>query len=129
MKSTFLIVGIVIAAAISALADSSSTPPVGYTKLTMQGSTDNALSVPLIRDIAAYGYVASFTSNSITIANGQWTPSQFVYASGVQPNTYEVEFVTGALSGIAYQVVSNTQDTLALNTMGDDLTAEQLGAI
>jgi uncharacterized protein (TIGR02597 family) len=130
MKRMLIIVGLGIAVATGAHADdSSTTPPVGYTKFTIQASTDNALSVPLIRDTATYGLVATFTSNSITIANGQWTPSQFVYAAGIQPNTYEVEFVTGALAGIAYQVVSNTQDTVVLNTQGDNLTAEQLGAI
>jgi uncharacterized protein (TIGR02597 family) len=129
MKRTLIIMGLGIAALTAVRADSSSTPPVGYNKFTIQANTDNPLSVPLIRDIASYGAVANFTSNSITITNGQWTPSQFVYASGIQPNTYEVEFVTGALAGISYQVVSNTQDTVTLNTQGDDLTAEQIGTI
>jgi len=47
---------------------------------------------------------SQIASNSITITNGQWTPSQFVYAAGVQPNTYEVEFVTGNLAEVVYQI-------------------------
>ena len=130
MKEMLIIAGLGIAFATGALADdSSATPPLGYSKFTIQASTDNSLSVPLIRDVAVYGSVATITSNSITITNGQWTPSQFVYAAGVQSNTYEVEFVTGNLAGVSYQVVSNTQDTVVLNTQGDDLTAEQAGAI
>ena len=106
----------------------SSTSALGYVKLTVAASTDNPISIPLLHDVASYGFVASVTSNTVTIQSGSWQLNQFVYSAGVQSNHYEIEFISGNLAGLAYPITTNTQDTLTLNTGSDDIT-QRLGGV
>jgi uncharacterized protein (TIGR02597 family) len=60
----------------------------------------------------------------VTVAGSiTWTPGQFVYAAGVQSNTYYARFDSGALEGAFYNVLSNNQNTLTLDASPDALSA------
>ncbi len=109
--------------------ESSSAPPMGYSKLEILGKTDNVVSLPLARQTVFYALVASCTPTSVTLADVEWLPKQFTFVSGKQNTSYAVEFITRNLKGISYRITDNTQDTLSLDTNGDDLTEHRRGAI
>lgn len=134
-----------------AFAQTLTTPDVpteasGYFKLQAAASSDNKLSIPLNRPAVAYGFVSDIDSGSITISlvdpnsdggpvSPGWDNSQFKYdlgASPAQAETYYVEFTSGPIDrsyefcGVRYRITDNTDDTLSLDTEGDDLTAQTL---
>src|SRR5688572_32711567 len=80
------------------------TDPVGFVNLTIQGASDNVMSLPMVRDAVFSGTVAApIAANSFNVMAGQvapgWTASQFKYVLPSQPQTYYAEFTSGALKG------------------------------
>jgi uncharacterized protein (TIGR02597 family) len=112
---------------------SATTDPVGFYTLPATGGADNVLSVPLHRDAVFVGTIASFTANTLSVAAGAgspgWTPNQFTYAAGTQPETYLAEVTSGNLRGTFYKITANGANALTLDTEGDDLTSHPLGAL
>jgi uncharacterized protein (TIGR02597 family) len=112
------------------------TDPVGYYTLTITGGADNVMSLPMVRDAAFAGTVASgggsITANSFTALAGasspNWTtaPKQWVYVPVTQRLTYYVEFTSGALKGLIYRIADNTANTLTLDTEGESLLLRPL---
>jgi len=111
--------------------ESATTEPVGYYTVTITAGADNVLSLPMIRDAVFAGTVSSaansVSSNGFTALAGTsspgWTVNQWQYAAGTQPLTYYVEFTSGALKGLYYQITSNDASSLSLDMEGDSLTA------
>jgi uncharacterized protein (TIGR02597 family) len=114
-----------------ASADSTSyTPPGGFFLLGVQGASDNPVALPLVRQVDSFGKVTGVSKNQVVIGSRIWTAGQFRAAGGTQPEAkYFVEFASGALRGVRYRVLDNTEDTLVLDTRGDDLTAHARGGI
>ena len=103
------------------------TDPVGYYTLSIQGNSDNVMSLPMVRDAVAVGTVqGSITANSFNVLAGQsaptWTAGQWVYTAGSQAQTYFVEFTSGSLKGLTFTVTGNAAASLTVDTEGDSLT-------
>ena len=97
----------------------------GYSTLTLLGNSDTIVSVPFARMTATNGdvTVASFSGSQVTLSDASgWTSGQFVYASGVQSNTYYMRINTGALEGKYFDITNNTTTTLTVDLKGGSLT-------
>ena len=132
MKTPPLVLMILIALPMSGavLAQSTSySPPAGYFLLTIGGAMDNHLSIPLVRPTASFFKVASADKTILTARSGKWTRGAFRCADANQSRVYHAEFCSGALKGVRYRVLDNSEDTLFLDTQGDDLTAHRLGGV
>lgn len=107
------------------------TDPVGYYTLTIQGASDNVLSLPMMRDAVFTGTVgsATITANTFGVVSGTsspgWTASQFKYTPPGQPMTYYVEFTSGALKGLYFKIEDNGTGSLTIDNEGVDLSANQ----
>ncbi len=106
--------------------DTVSSPPMGCVNLVLQGRADNLISIPLLQEPVAIGHVLVVTSTTVTLDTSGWTINQ--YAPGATQSFY-AEISTGQLKGLSYAVVSNTADTLTLNTGSNKLTQHRLGAV
>jgi uncharacterized protein (TIGR02597 family) len=110
------------------------TDPVGYYTLGITGASDNVMSLPMVRDAVFAGVADNgttpFTENSFTALAGTaspgWTANQFAYVAATQPQTYYVEFTSGALKGLYYKIVSNTANSVTLDMEGDSLLSHSL---
>ena len=131
MKRHILMMFIISSLVAQASADSTSyTPPGGFFLLSVQGASDNPVSLPLVRQVNSFGKVTGVSRNQVVIGSKIWTAGQFRAAGVTQPEgQYCVEFASGALRGVRYRVLDNTDDTLVLDTRGDDLTAHPMGAV
>ena len=96
----------------------------GFNKLTLVGSSDTFVSLPFARLADSSALVSSTSSSNIIQVQGtsNWTTNQFVYASGVQSNTYYVRIESGALEGRYFNIISNTTNTLTVDLNGGSLT-------
>ena len=117
-----------MAASLSAQNVSYSSNPLGSFNIPLAGGSDNYASLPLQRAPAIAAAVQSINeSNStavITLAPPTTlTPNQFVYVAGSQPNTYYVQFMTGAREGLFYTVTANDASTLTVDLNGDTALA------
>jgi uncharacterized protein (TIGR02597 family) len=105
------------------------TDPVGYYTLSIQGASDNVMSLPMVRDAVFSGVVDNgvnaFTANGFDALAGTaspaWTANQWAYAQGTQSQTYYVEFTSGALKGLYYKITANGAGSITLDTEGDSL--------
>lgn len=123
-------VGAALANAPLAQGDSTSyTPAGGYFTMNVQGGTDNHVSLPLMEKAVAFGSISDVSQDKVTARTKNWTDGGFRYVAGSQNATYYAEFASGALAGVRYRILDNTEDTLLLDTQGDDLTAHRLGAV
>jgi len=109
--------------------DSVSSAPMGYVKLHLQGRTDNLINIPLLQEAVGIGPVLTATAHSVSLDNINWTPDQFAPATSSPGLSYYAEISTGQLKGLSYPIVSNTADTLVLNTGTATLTSHPLGAV
>ncbi len=103
-----------------AFAEETTTDPVGALMVTCLEGSDTILSVPF-RNAATYvGPIASvaIAGNNVTVgfsANPNWTTNQF-------SNLYYVRFTSGSNMGRYYTVVSNTNNSLTIDSNGDTMT-------
>jgi uncharacterized protein (TIGR02597 family) len=128
---SFGIIGCCWVALNSLRADSMSfTPAAGYFLLNIRGNSDSYVSFPLVQRVASVGKISGVRSNQIVVGSKIWEPGHFraVAAQATEP-PYYAEFASGALRGVRYRVLDNSDDTLVLDTEGDDLTAHPLGAV
>jgi uncharacterized protein (TIGR02597 family) len=127
LKKIALVASIAMLAAPAFAQTTATTDPVGFITLNVSGASDNAMSVPMVRDAAFAGAVnGSITANSFTVTGAAWTADQFVFNSTTQPNTYYCEFATGPLQGLYYLITANGPDSLTLDMEGDSLLAHVL---
>lgn len=87
------------------------------------------VSIPLAQKTVSVGKVVSVGANQLVVQGRQWTAGTFRTPSAMQNLTYYAEFGSGALKGVRYRVLDNSEDTLVLDTEGDDLTAHQMGSV
>jgi len=103
----------------------SASDPAGFYKLTFLGNSDTIVSLPFSRPPKASGMVDSVAENKV-LARGtlNWISNQFVYASGLQSNTYYIRFESGTKEGSYYPITSNDTNNLTL-----DLGSDTLGGV
>ncbi len=107
---------------LSAQTTTVATDPVGYVTVDFSGGsigspTINSLSLPLYSDVEALGIISSLTSTELADSNANWTPDEFA-----SPSTpYFVRITSGAGIGRILLIISNTVDTLNLDTEGVNL--------
>ncbi|MBQ6534282.1 MAG: TIGR02597 family protein [Opitutales bacterium] len=99
------------ACAALALAGAGYAAPIwGAHKISCPANSDTYIGVISTRGAAFSGKVQSVqsgTSNIIPQSEPNWTPNQFVYSAGVQPNRYYLKFTSGELEGAWYDISSN----------------------
>lgn len=97
--------------------------PVGSYQLTLLGNSDTYVSIPFTRAPAFVGQVQSAVGNVITVQGSpNWTASQFVYASGSQPNTYYAFLASGQREGFRFTITNNAANTLSVDLGDSDLS-------
>lgn len=95
----------------------------GYYKLPLLGNSDTIVSLPFAPLPATSLLVASVAGNVVQLqTTTNLTVNQFVYAAGVQPNTYYARIDTGTLEGRQYAITGNGTTSLTLNLNGATLT-------
>lgn len=126
LRSCTLALGLALSGSIATKVQAADafTDPVGYYTLEIAGSSDNVMSLPMVRDAVFAGTVggnvgaAGFDALAGTNAPG-WQVDQFKYTAGSQPLNYYVEFTSGALKGLYYRITTNTANAVTLDTEGD----------
>src|SRR5215203_6683741 len=97
--------------------------PAGFHKLTLLGNSDTIISLPFSRPTVAIGTIDVAVSNVVQAQRSpNWILNQFVYASGVQSNTYYLRVDSGLLEGRQFLITSNNLSTITLNLNGASLT-------
>lgn len=105
------------------------SPPAGYFQLTIAGNRDNHVSIPLVRPAALFFKIASADKTILTSSARKWSKGEFRSADGDPSRVFYAEFCSGALKGVRYRVLDNSEDALYLDTQGDDLNAHSMGAV
>ena len=120
MKNHLLtLLTVCLTASLATTAQAEVTAPVGYVKLTFNDTSDTPFSLPMNRPKVFAGKVASVAGNVITVENGAFTPSDYVYLDGTQNEKYYVLFTTGSLEGRTFDITANTATTITVNQDGD----------
>jgi uncharacterized protein (TIGR02597 family) len=120
--------GLLLLAASSPRAQTVATEPAGFYTVQLLGDSDTIVSIPFARPAAASGIVQDISENTITVQGAPpWSPAQFVYSAGAQPNTYYVRLLSGAKEGAYYPVIGNGANTLTVDLAGDTLAAVSNG--
>jgi uncharacterized protein (TIGR02597 family) len=89
------------------------TVPDGMMALALPSGKTSYLSLPLTKQSAYTGMVASVTANSITVDD---SPAPFTTNFATAAAPYFVKFLTGSEAGRVLLVDVNTADTLTLDT-------------
>jgi uncharacterized protein (TIGR02597 family) len=136
MKTIYIILVSLVLAATSALALAvaaqaqttyiAATPAVGYSELTARGASDSFVSIPLVQRSALIARISAVASSTVTlsatgVADGTYAPG----SSAV----YYLQFVSGKLAGLSYEILNNQTGVFTLDTRGDDLTNHPLGTV
>jgi uncharacterized protein (TIGR02597 family) len=121
------LLGALLLADPAAVADSVVTDSVGFTTTSALSNSDTFVSSPFTRPPSFVGAILSAAGNTLTVSGSPgWTPNQFVYAAGTQPNHYYVLLgpasVTNPKEGHIFTITANTASALTLDTTNDDLT-------
>ena len=99
------------------------TDPAGFYTLALSSNSDTIVSLPFYRPAVFVGQIVSVANNVITVTGTpNWTPNQFVYATGLQSNTYYAFINTGPGAGSHFTITNNTANTLGLNLGSGSLT-------
>ena len=114
--------------AVGAVAQTATTNPVGFVKLTELAASDTIVSAPLERASEFQGKVSAISGSTITVQGSPaWTANQFLYAAGSQPETYMVRITSGARSGAYFTVLGNTTTALTIDLNGDSISTVVAG--
>lgn len=123
------------------LTQAASTDPVGGILMPLKGNSDTLVGVPFVRERVFEGLIESISGNVITLAG---TPGlevdEYVYAAGVQPDTYYVTIASGPVDGNMqptsasneggyYTITDNGTNTLTVDLAGDNLTNVRTNAV
>lgn len=106
----------------AAFAVTATTDPVGFVKVSFQGSADSYSSIPFKRTPEYAGSIASVAGNTLTISG---TPNfgNLVYTSPSQPKHYYILVTSGAKIGRYYSIDTNSTNTLTVDPAGDTITS------
>ena len=113
------VASVISLAPLAQLSNAEVTAPVGYVKLTFNAESDTPFSLPMNRPKAYAGQVASISGNEITVANNDFTASEFVYNDGSQNEKYYLLFTTGTLEGRTFDVTANSANSITVDQGGD----------
>ena len=126
LKFSTVVMIVVLAGGAGLLAQNvtSTSNPVGTFTIPLAGGSDNYASLPLHRTPAIAAAVQSVSESGgkalITLtAPTSLVPDQFVYVAGTQPNTYYVQFMSGAKEGLFYTITDNAAKTITVDANGD----------
>lgn len=109
-----------------ALAQSAVTVPVGFNSITCLPHSDTICSVPFNSEVAFQGVLLhspSINAGAVTLTPStavSWIPNQF-------QTIYFVRFISGAMSGMYFQVSANAAGTLTVDPAGEDLSTVLAG--
>lgn len=96
--------------------------PSGFCKLTLLGNSDTIVSLPFTRTEVAAGLVETVAGSQIQVKGAPaWVANQFVYAAGVQSNTYYLLIRSGTMAGRSFTITNNTSNTVTLDLNGGSL--------
>ena len=105
------------------------TDPAGFYLFALPSNSDTIVSIPFTRPADFVGQIASVTGNVISVTGSvHWSSNQYVYAAGIQSNTYYAFINTGPGAGIHYPITNNTANSLSLDLGGANLTNVSTGA-
>ena len=102
------------------------TPAVGYYKLTVRGASDSFMSIPMVQQSALISHISAVTPSLVTLSAFGIADGAFAPAAGA---AYYLQFTSGNLAGLCYEISGNSGDIVTLKTLGDDLTNYPLGSI
>ncbi len=103
-------------------AQTTTTDPVGFYRVTLLGDADTVVSLPFTRPESAACLVESYAGNVVTVTGASsWTQDEFVYSAGNQANTYYVLVRSGAKEGNTYTVLANDASSVTIDLNGDTL--------
>jgi uncharacterized protein (TIGR02597 family) len=101
---------------------------VGFHRFILQGNSDNFVTLPFFRPAAAYGKVAGIDINTLTVTGrAPWQAGEFVYAPGIQSNTYFALLTSGQRQGRYFTILANSDYTLTVDVSDDTLTGVSVG--
>lgn len=96
------------------------TRPVGFSKLTAPANSDINIAPCFNRPSVYSGVVGSLSGSIITVTGSPaWTINYWVLAAPTQPETYYVQFKSGAAAGRCYTIVANAAQTLTIDWNGE----------
>ena len=99
------------------------TEPAGFYTFAIASNSDTIVSIPFTRPPDFVGKIVAVASNVVAVGGApNWTPNQYVYAAGVQSNTYYAFINTGPAVGGCFTITNNTADSLSLDLGGASLT-------
>jgi uncharacterized protein (TIGR02597 family) len=102
--------------------------PVGFSTVTLAPASDRFVSVLFLRPAVFAGTISSVTGNVVSLSGAPgWSPAQFVYAAGSQPNTYFVLLGSGAGEGRSFAITGNGTNTLDLDLTSGSLAGAAAG--
>jgi uncharacterized protein (TIGR02597 family) len=99
------------------------TAPVGFVSTPVLANSDTLMTIPFARPAVFAGGIGSISGNTITVASSPaWTANQFVYAQGVQSNTYYA--IVGPNPATVTGTVSVTNGSTAVTGSGTAFTSQ-----
>jgi uncharacterized protein (TIGR02597 family) len=107
-KISYSLLAAAMACGIAQGAATAYTVPVGYVSLVTPPNTDTTIAASLDRATELQTTVVSSSGSTVTIKASGVTLNQFSYVAGVQPKTYYVKSMSGALEGQYQTILSNT---------------------
>ncbi len=99
------------------------TDPVGFVSKNLLANSDTYIAPPLIRGVDFQSAIELVAGSVVTVAGSpDFQDDQWVYSSGVQPNTYYGLFISGDRTGSSFVISANGGNTLTLDLNGDDIS-------
>jgi uncharacterized protein (TIGR02597 family) len=121
----FVLMGAIVAVMVpGACGQSAYTDPVGVFKLAITAASSEepsleAFSIPLHAIPDDRGRITGLTATSLTDTDKTWTVDEYARTVAGHP-VYYVELTDGAAGARRYEIVSNTADTLTIDSAGID---------
>lgn len=100
----------------SAQTQTAYTAPVGYVTLSVPASGDTNIGQPLQRSSIFAGAASAVSTTTVSISTSSLSVNQFQYSPPTQTNSYYLRVTSGSLSGRIFEIVSNTADSITLDT-------------
>jgi hypothetical protein len=133
MKKTNLLAILTLAATPAFVhAQTSYTDPVGYVITPIAASTSSGVAKitpfsPVMLDApnvtgASSGAISAVTSNTITVSSAGWA------GNGLSAGQAYLQLTSGNQNGLVLRIISNTEDTATVDTIGLDLSSNGIAA-
>lgn len=113
MKKTSAFMALVAVSALSASAQTVSTPIVGFYKKSFPAG-GSLQTVALLKPVSFQGSATGISSQVLSCSSASWASNVYSASNGL-PNYY-VEITSGPLSGYSFDVVSNTATTITVDS-------------